>query len=373
MRAGPRSLGALIAHIDAGTLAAVAIDIPIGLAPQGPRRADIEARQRLGPRRSSVFPAPVRSVLAALTYEEACSLSRAACGKAISKQLFNILPKIREVDALVTPQRQQRLFEMSPELSLAVLAGAPMAHPKTTPAGRAERIDALGPAFGLEEIERHLPGRHPGARGPTTCSTPSPAPGRHDGTPRGNTCSSAATWTSADCAWRWWPECGRARRRCCLPATYARRHPDFPPTVPRRGGHADRSHRCRRARAGPTGPRHAEAAAPGRPPHGPLAGKSALALLALPRRPAPLGPPRAPDRHRPSRAGLRLALRPGLSGAFLRRGRPQHVDELARLHLRRCRPLGHGLGRQDPWRALDPGRLPAHFRVSTSGPSSCPR
>jgi predicted RNase H-like nuclease len=155
VRLVPDLLG-VMAQIDAGTLTAVAIDIPIGLAADGARRADVEARQRLGPRRSSVFPAPVRSVLAATTYEEACFLSRAACGKAISKQLFNILPKIREVDTLVTPQRQRRLFEMSPELSLAVLAGAPMAHPKTTPAGRAERIEALGRVFDAEEIERHL-------------------------------------------------------------------------------------------------------------------------------------------------------------------------------------------------------------------------
>jgi predicted RNase H-like nuclease len=163
VRLVPDLLG-VMAQIDAGTLAAVAIDIPIGLAEDGARRADVEARQRLGPRRSSVFPAPVRSVLAATTYEEACSRSRAACGKAISKQLFNILPKIREVDALLTPQRQRRIFEMSPELSLAVLAGAPMAHRKTTPAGRVERIDALGRVFGPEEIERHLRTARRGAR-----------------------------------------------------------------------------------------------------------------------------------------------------------------------------------------------------------------
>jgi predicted RNase H-like nuclease len=115
----------------------------------------VEARRQLGPRRSSVFPAPVRSVLAASTYEEACALSRAACGKAISKQLFNILPKIREVDALVTPLRQQRLFEMSPELSLAVLAGAPMADAKTTLDGRAERMRVLGDVFGRAQIEHY--------------------------------------------------------------------------------------------------------------------------------------------------------------------------------------------------------------------------
>jgi predicted RNase H-like nuclease len=157
-------LHGLIMQIDSGVLAAAGIDIPIGLAPGGRRCADVEARRHLGPRRSSVFPAPVRSVLAASTYEEACSISRAACGKAISKQLFNILPKIREVDDLQTPVRQRRLFEMCPELSLAVLAGAPMAHAKTTPAGRAERIRALGAVFGREEIEGHVHRRLAGAR-----------------------------------------------------------------------------------------------------------------------------------------------------------------------------------------------------------------
>jgi predicted RNase H-like nuclease len=157
-------LHGVIRRIDSGVLAAAAIDIPIGLAARDPRLADIEARRRLGPRRSSVFPAPVRSVLTATTYEEACALSRAASGKAVSKQLFNILPKIREVDALVTPLLQQRLFEMSPELSLAVLTGAPMAHPKTTPAGRAERVHALAAVFGHAQIDRHVGAPPRGAR-----------------------------------------------------------------------------------------------------------------------------------------------------------------------------------------------------------------
>jgi len=157
-------LHAVIERIDSGALAAAAIDIPIGLATGEPRRADVEARRLLGARRSSVFPAPARSVLAASTYEQACALSRAACGKAISKQLFNILPKIREVDELVTPRRQQRLFEMCPELSLGVLSGAPMAHAKTTAAGRGERMRALGDVFGRKEIERHIRQTHPGAR-----------------------------------------------------------------------------------------------------------------------------------------------------------------------------------------------------------------
>ncbi len=84
-----------VCELDAGRLAAAAIDIPIGLAADGsPGRADIEARRRLGPRRSSVFPAPVRAVLAAIHLRGGLrALPRRACGKAISKQLFNILPE----------------------------------------------------------------------------------------------------------------------------------------------------------------------------------------------------------------------------------------------------------------------------------------
>jgi predicted RNase H-like nuclease len=157
-------LHGLLQQIDTRAVAAAAIDIPIGLAQREPRQADIETRQLLGPRRSSVFPAPVRTALDASTYEEACILSRRACGKAISKQLFNILPKIREVDRLVTPRRQERLFEMCPELSLTVLAGAPMAFAKTTPEGRAERVQALAAVFGHEQIDRHVRQPPKGAR-----------------------------------------------------------------------------------------------------------------------------------------------------------------------------------------------------------------
>ena len=56
------------------------IDIPIGLTDGGPRLCDREARLRLGaPRASSVFPAPIRPVLAAGSYEEACQIGLSAC------------------------------------------------------------------------------------------------------------------------------------------------------------------------------------------------------------------------------------------------------------------------------------------------------
>ncbi len=141
-------LGAVVALVESGRLAAAAIDIPIGLSARDPRRCDGEARRLLGPRRSSVFPAPVRSVLGATSYAEACALSRRACGRAVSQQLFHILPKIRAVDMLQSPALQAKLFEMHPELSFAVLAGAPMASNKRTIEGRSQRASTLAAIFG---------------------------------------------------------------------------------------------------------------------------------------------------------------------------------------------------------------------------------
>jgi predicted RNase H-like nuclease len=138
------ALEEVVAALGSGRLAAAAIDIPIGLAASGPRACDRKARHLLGPRRSSVFPAPVRAVLGAITYEDACAVSRAVGGKGLSKQLYNILGKIREVDGLQSPGLQERLFEACPELSFAVMSGgAPMRHNKRTAEGRAERVATL--------------------------------------------------------------------------------------------------------------------------------------------------------------------------------------------------------------------------------------
>src|SRR5579871_5968204 len=76
-------LAEVVADLRCGRLLAAAIDIPIGLASDAPRHVDALARQRLGERRNSVFSAPLRPVLAAQTFEQACEISRAACGKAV--------------------------------------------------------------------------------------------------------------------------------------------------------------------------------------------------------------------------------------------------------------------------------------------------
>ena len=136
-------------------LKVVGVDVPIGLLEnyeKGGRACDRAARKLLGRyRASSVFPAPVRCFLMANSWANACALSRASApqGKAISKQTFAILPKIREIDALLQtrPELRAVVREVHPEVSFAELVGKPMIHRKSSMAGREERRTALTRVF----------------------------------------------------------------------------------------------------------------------------------------------------------------------------------------------------------------------------------
>jgi predicted RNase H-like nuclease len=122
----------------------VAIDIPIGIPENESRACDSAARELLGwPRRTSVFSPPVRPALDAKTFWEALHLNRRAAAVGISKQAYCIMPKIREVDGLMTCDRQRHIREVHPEVTFARLNGAPMVHNKKRPEGRAERIAVL--------------------------------------------------------------------------------------------------------------------------------------------------------------------------------------------------------------------------------------
>jgi predicted RNase H-like nuclease len=123
------------------------VDMPVGL-PGGPggRRCDREARVLLGPRRSSVFSAPVRAVLEARDYAEALTLSRAASGVGLSRQSWGIVGKIRELDTLIRqePEARRKVRESHPELVFRALnGGIPPASPKRTPEGFRERMVLL--------------------------------------------------------------------------------------------------------------------------------------------------------------------------------------------------------------------------------------
>jgi predicted RNase H-like nuclease len=136
---------------DGQTPDVAAVDIPIGLADAGPRACDGAARRLLGRRGSSIFPAPVRAVLAATDYAEACRLGQAADGRKVSRQTYNLLPKIQEVDDLLRRRQElaRRVHEVHPELSFCVLAGGrPMEYSKKRRQGLEERLALLEPHYG---------------------------------------------------------------------------------------------------------------------------------------------------------------------------------------------------------------------------------
>jgi predicted RNase H-like nuclease len=106
----------------------IAVDIPIGLSESSPRRADMEARRFVGPRRSSVFQTPPRAVLEAPTYADALARARSRGGPGISKQSFALAPRILEVD--VEARADERIVEVHPEVSFRAMAGRWIEYPK---------------------------------------------------------------------------------------------------------------------------------------------------------------------------------------------------------------------------------------------------
>ncbi|TNF99842.1 MAG: DUF429 domain-containing protein [Gammaproteobacteria bacterium] len=130
----------------------VLIDIPIGLLSNGPveRACDKQARKLLGKRASSVFPAPSRQTLNCNTYPEALEVNRATIGRGLSRQAWNIVPKIREIDMLITstPSLPGVLRECHPEVCFWALNNQQaMQYNKKKEQGIHERLDVLEPYF----------------------------------------------------------------------------------------------------------------------------------------------------------------------------------------------------------------------------------
>lgn len=137
----------------------VMVDMPIGLPDGAPERAcDLEARDILGPAgKKSVFPAPPRSALGATTPVAFQALHRRTRGKGAPVPLWGIVPKIREVDAAMSPSVQRRIMEAHPELAWRRLAGTPMPS-KRTDAGLAARTRLLRRTIpGVDGLVRHRP------------------------------------------------------------------------------------------------------------------------------------------------------------------------------------------------------------------------
>lgn len=115
--------------------AIVAVDMPVGLPERtstGGRPPERSVRPLLGARQSSVFAIPSRAAVYAKSYPEACRIAHETSDppRKVSKQAFHIFPKIREIDALMTPALQSRVYECHPEVALMQANGAPAPLPK---------------------------------------------------------------------------------------------------------------------------------------------------------------------------------------------------------------------------------------------------
>ena len=118
--------------------AVVAIDMPIGLVDEhepGGRNVDRAARVELGRKRNSVFSAPPRCALGTRTLGDA-----RRHGARLTLQTLSLLPRIEDVDRVMTPDLQSRVFEVHPELSFAAMnGGEPVRAPKRSATGAKER------------------------------------------------------------------------------------------------------------------------------------------------------------------------------------------------------------------------------------------
>lgn len=125
--------------------AVFAVNIPMGL-PQEPvkggRECDREARKILGrPRGSSVFSPPPRISLE-------CSKLEQGRRHGLSKQAFSVLSGVREMDRIITPERQSWIKEAHPELSFYMMDGLrPVDEKRRTAPGRDARIGLLSRFF----------------------------------------------------------------------------------------------------------------------------------------------------------------------------------------------------------------------------------
>ena len=133
----------------------IAVDMPIGFPAGKARSCETEARRYIGPRRSSVFPVPCREAVMADDYRQACRINARVLGGKFSKQAFMLFPKMREVDAAITPALQSRVFEVHPEVAFCAMNhGRPLPYAKKTQDGAALRRTLLkAGGFPLDSLQ----------------------------------------------------------------------------------------------------------------------------------------------------------------------------------------------------------------------------
>jgi predicted RNase H-like nuclease len=124
----------------------IGVDMPIALADTWGRRCDDEARRLLARRASTIFTAPPRPLLTHTDYSQANAASKELFGRGLTRQAFNLLPKMREVVAIAV-DRPGLLLEVHPECSFRTMTGHDLP-PKRTAAGFEERRALIESVFG---------------------------------------------------------------------------------------------------------------------------------------------------------------------------------------------------------------------------------
>ena len=112
--------------------------MPVGLpdrSGQGGRGPEQLIRPLLGARQSSVFSVPARAAVEAPDYPSACAIALTCSDppRKVSKQCFNIFPKIIELDRFLreNPPWVPMIFEVHPELAFWRLNDCkPLGEPK---------------------------------------------------------------------------------------------------------------------------------------------------------------------------------------------------------------------------------------------------
>ena len=137
----------------------VLVDIPIGLdidLKKGGRIVDKLARKELLTNKSSIFNAPSRLVLNAKNYEEANKINKSK-GMGLSKQSWNLVKKIKEVDEYIRNSNKTIIFESHPEIIFQIMKRDKVSSKKKNKEGIIERRNLLiKSGFDKVFLERNL-------------------------------------------------------------------------------------------------------------------------------------------------------------------------------------------------------------------------
>lgn len=144
-----------LASLNVADSAMLYIDMPIGLPETGYRGCDLAARALLKGAQPRVFLGLRRPLLKYVDDYQAANAWAKSDGKGLAKQSFNILPKIAEVDSLITPERQAKFRESHPELVFARLNGGTALVSKHQPEGLKVRREILA-RHGFDAIDQWL-------------------------------------------------------------------------------------------------------------------------------------------------------------------------------------------------------------------------